>query len=113
MNFNYHDYPSAAIIDFKTRINLEAKKATAAETLDNYCIIHNIKPGVLKINGEGNELSILKGATKILQKYKPTILLQCEERHAGRDKILHTFKLLADLKYSGYFILDVMENTGS
>lgn len=108
-NLLQHKKKGATIIDFKTRINLEAKKATAANTLDNYCSTHHIQPGFLKINGEGNELSILNGAVEILQKYRPKILLECEERHTSQENILKTFKFLTDLKYSGYFILDVMK----
>lgn len=104
-----HKRSSATVIDFKTRINQEAKEATPAKTLDNYCRTNNIEPDFLKINGEGNELAILNGAVEILRKYKPAILIQCEERHAGRDNILKTFKFLTDLKYSGYFILDIMK----
>lgn len=98
----------ATIIDFKTWKNREAKKATA-DTLYDYCTAYDIEPDFLKISGEENTVSILKGAAKVLQKYKPKILLQCEERHAGRLIILQAFKLLADLRYSGYFILDVVK----
>lgn len=96
----------ATIIDFYTRINSEPKEA---ETLDNYCNSKQIKPDFIKIDGEGNELTILKGAVNILQKYKPTILIECEERREAREEILQTFKFLTDLNYAGYFILDTLK----
>jgi len=99
----------ATVIDFYERINSEYKKGCAARTLDNYCINHEIIPDFIKIDGEGNGLSILHGAVKIIERYKPKILMQCEERLEGRDKILETFKFLTDLKYAGYFILDTMK----
>lgn len=99
----------ATVIDLKTRINQGFKEVAAAQTLDNYCAINNIIPDLLKINGEGKELAILYGSVEILSKYRPKILIECEQRHAGRDTILKTFKLLTDLKYSGYFILDDMK----
>ncbi|MEJ7680766.1 MAG: FkbM family methyltransferase [Segetibacter sp.] len=108
-NVSLQKKSSATVIDFKTRISQEAKKAPAAHTLDNYCTTHHIQPGFLKINGQGNELSILNGATEILQRHKPKILLECEERHSGQGNVLKTFQFLTDLKYSGYFILDVMK----
>ncbi len=99
----------ATVIDFYTTINRETKEVNEAVTLDNYCMTNNIEPDFLKINGDGNELIILNGAINILQRYKPTILIECEERREARDKILQIFKFLTDLKYSGYFILDTMK----
>lgn len=103
---SFNKRKGATVIDFRTRINQEAKETTAAQTLDKYCRTYNIVPGFLKISGEGNELAILSGAFEVLRKYKPKILIECEQRHAGRSNILKTFQLLTDLNYSGSFILD-------
>jgi FkbM family methyltransferase len=92
----------------KTGMNVETKETVAAKMLKDYCIKSNIKPEFLKINAKGNELSILNSISDLLKKFNPKILLRCEERHAGREKIFQTFRLLTDLKYKGYFILDTM-----
>ena len=96
----------ATVIDFKTPANQDTREGIRPQTVDCYCRTNEIVPDFLKINGDGNEIEILNGAVEVLQKYKPKIFIKCEERHAGRDNILKTFKLLTNLKYSGYFILE-------
>lgn len=107
--FSLKNKNGAIVIDFNTRLNPKFEEVTAADNLCDYCTNHNIIPNFIRINGEGNELEILNRAAEILQKYKPVVLLTCEEKHAEQDNILQTFKFLADLNYSGYFILDVMK----
>src|SRR4051812_5285082 len=96
----------AKVVDFNAPIKREATEIKNRQTLDNYCINHNIRPDFVKIDGDGNELAILNGAVKTLQKYRPTILLECEDRREGRSKILQTFKFFIDLNYCVYFIFD-------
>lgn len=92
----------------KTGMNGETKKTVGVKMLNNYCTASNIEPELLKITAEGNELSILTSISDLLKKFNPKILIRCDERHAGREKIFQTFRLLTDLKYKGYFILDTM-----
>ena len=56
----------------------------------------------------GNELKLLKGAITILKNDKPKILLKCEERLAGAQNVLETFKYLQQLGYTGFFVLDTI-----
>ena len=78
------------------------------DTLDNYCEKNNIHPSFLKIDACGNELKLLKGGVKILKADKPKILLKCEERLAGAQNVLETFKYFQQLGYKGYFVLDTI-----
>lgn len=78
------------------------------ETLDNYCGNNNIHPSFLKIDVNGNELKLLKGAINTLKTDKPKILLKCEERLAGEQNVIDTFKCLQQLGYKGYFVLDTI-----
>ncbi len=99
--------PGATIVD---------KKENAAErqelqpvimvTLDDYCGRKKIRPAFLKIDVEGNELHVFRGARKILQEYKPRILFECEARHVGEQKLMETLAYLQELGYTGYFIQD-------
>ena len=43
------------------------------ETLDQFCIQHNIFPDFIKCDVEGAELKVFQGAEKILRKYQPII----------------------------------------
>lgn len=99
----------ARVIDFSTPIRRESKVNTPAATLDSYCLTNNIKPDFIKISSESGEVAILNGATNILQKDKPRILVECKKVLGSSDKIFQTFKFLTELKYSGYFILDTIK----
>jgi hypothetical protein len=39
---------------------------------------------VIKIDAEGSELAILKGAMDTLRRFSPALLLECEDRHLSR-----------------------------
>src|SRR5258705_227151 len=54
-----------------------------------------------------SEYILLKGANEVLKKYKPKILVECEARHVGRERVLETFQLLKGLGYKGSFIMDL------
>ena len=77
-------------------------KVTRRQTsLDDYCLSREIFPDIIKIDVEGNELNVLKGASKIIKKYKPTIILsvhpnQLIEFESSIDSL---FKLINSLEY--------------
>jgi FkbM family methyltransferase len=72
-------------------------------SLDEYCKHSNIRPDFLKIDVEGHELEVLKGAEEILKSYKPGLLVEIEERHIGLEKLNETINFLLSLGYNGYF----------
>ena len=74
-------------------------------TLDEYFLKErNLKPHFLKIDVEGHELEVFKGATQLLKEAKPRILVECEQRHLQNINIEEVFQYLLDLGYKGYFI---------
>ena len=109
VNTNYHVSSHGAII-----ININGSPADSiankieVDTLDNYCGKNNIRPSFLKIDVGGNELKLLKGGINTLKNDKPKILLKCEERLAGAQNVLETFKYLQQLGYTGFFVLDTI-----
>lgn len=54
--------------------------------------------GFIKIDVEGHELAVLRGATALLARCRPTLLIEMEEKH-GRRPIA---AMLADVRAHGY-----------
>ncbi len=75
-----------------------------SETLDSYCLRHQIQPNFIKIDVEGSEYNVIEGAMSTLKKYKPKLLIEIEARHVGEDKVQETFSVLQKLGYSASFI---------
>lgn len=61
--------------------------------------------GLVKIDVEGHELAVLRGATQTLARNRPAIVVEAEERH-HRNAVAEITALLAGLGYAGYFDLD-------
>ena len=50
-----------------------------------YNFLHKI--GFIKIDVEGHELEIIRGGKNFLEYHKPVMLIEIEERHAGKSPI--------------------------
>ncbi|MGE0417519.1 MAG: FkbM family methyltransferase [Acetobacteraceae bacterium] len=59
--------------------------------------------GFLKIDVEGHEMSVLRGAERILREHRPTLLIESEARHQPGQP-LDLFRFLASYGYSGWFL---------
>lgn len=105
-NRNRPSSPGATIMQPTAGRHSGSTEKVATETLDTYCRQHGIKPDFFKIDVEGNELPVLKGAIETLKKFKPKILVECEARHVGRERVLETFQFMKGLGYKGSFIMD-------
>jgi FkbM family methyltransferase len=80
--------------------NTFASKAitVTTKTLDSY----ELKPAMVKIDVEGFEMRVLRGARKTLAKYKPTLIMELEEgflREAGSSE-KEVLSFLVSLGYS-------------
>ena len=89
---------SNLLIDYKqiNEINVPIRK------LDEY-EIPNV--GFIKIDVEGHELTVLQGALQTLEKYKPTILIEAEERHKLKT-VENITTFLSELGYNGFFLFN-------
>lgn len=45
------------------------------DTIDNFCNVNNIIPSYLKVDVEGYELELLKGACNVIKQFKPRIAI--------------------------------------
>ena len=96
--------PSATIFDQHTLGAVAKTETVATTTMDHYCEKHQLKPDVLKIDVEGNELKVFKGAVNTLQKHKPKIIVEIEAAHVGKEQVLATFDFLKQIGYNGSII---------
>ncbi len=104
-NVSHASSPGATIVESKNHQGNGVTETVSTETLDAYCMKHNIKPDFLKIDVEGNELRIFKGGVETLKKHKPKIIVEIEARHIGEAQVLETFEYMKSLGYEGHFLL--------
>lgn len=87
-------------------INEEGHTIVPSITLDSFCQSQKIEPNFLKIDVEGAELFVLKGAKKTLSEYKPIILMEIH----GVNLKNKSFKLLKSFGYN-YFKLIMFDKS--
>ena len=73
-------------------------------TLDSYFEKISGHVGAIKIDVEGHELAVLKGAVNLLRKHKPVIVCESENRHITHGHVGDVLKFITDLGYEGWFI---------
>lgn len=62
-------------------------------------------PALIKVDVEGHELEVFKGAENLLRTHKPVLVFECEQRHRGGQSVEPVFQYLQGLGYSeGQFI---------
>lgn len=60
---------------------------------------------MLKVDVEGAELDVFKGAERILTQNRPVILFECEQRHLRTGSVFDCFRHLEARGYTGQFIV--------
>ncbi len=71
--------------------------------LDDY-FDANDKVTLLKIDVEGAELGLLKGAERMLRQHAPLLVFECENRHLAPAVVGDVFSYLESLGYEGSFV---------
>jgi FkbM family methyltransferase len=59
--------------------------------------------GFIKIDVEGHEAAVLDGASRLLNRSRPNLVMEIEKRHMGQDPAV-VFDRLLKLDYRGWFI---------
>jgi FkbM family methyltransferase len=72
-------------------------------SLDDY-FGENDRVTLLKIDVEGAELEVFKGAERILRQHAPLLVFECENRHLAPGDVRDVFSYLASLGYEGSFV---------
>lgn len=103
-NNGRHSSPCATIIESKMPFSFQFKEEVDTVSLDEYCRHLQLVPDFLKVDVEGNEYAVFRGAEATLCKYRPKILFESEARFVGAETVQKTFDFLICLGYRGYFI---------
>lgn len=82
---------------------INSKKETLAVNMKQLDDYHLTDVGFIKIDVEGHEQAVLRGARKTIEQNHPLFLIEIEERHK-HNAIADITSFLADYKYDGFFI---------
>ena len=81
-----------------------------SKKLDNFTFSNRIS--FIKIDVEGHEMSVIKGAENTIKKYKPTLLVEIEEKHS-KQKVLDSINYINSLGYESFFYDNELKNTNN
>jgi len=75
------------------------------DTLDRYLAAHPVPAPIrlMKVDVEGHELEVFRGAQRTLSEQRPAILFECEARHLWGVTMHQVFGHLRGLGYHGSF----------
>ena len=73
-------------------------------TLDRYLQGNGTRVAALKLDVEGHEPALLRGAERTLAEHRPLLVLECEERHLGAGGMARLFAWLRERGYDGDFV---------
>lgn len=90
--------PARASIE--TRDSKNIKRNVKIRTVDSYDF-DDID--LIKIDVEGHEESVIKGAQNTIKKTLPIILVEIEQRHINKN-ISEIYKKIIDMNYNGFFL---------
>jgi FkbM family methyltransferase len=86
----------------------ETKKCQTIEvptySLDDYFAHETRRIGAIKIDVEGHELSVLRGAARLIERHGPLIVCECESRNMTSGDVSTTLQWFADHDYAGHFV---------
>ncbi len=71
-------------------------------TLDLYLEGLEVCPKLIKIDVEGHEANVIEGGRKLLQNYRPILMIECEERHID-GPVTTVFDQILNHGYKGFF----------
>ena len=81
-----------------------------SKKLDNFTFSNKIS--FIKIDVEGHEMSVIKGAENTIKQYKPTLLVEIEEKHS-KQKVLDSINYINSLGYESFFYDNELKNTNN
>ena len=98
------DSPAASFEEVITRSEKCRVVEVPVTTLDEYFEGVEGRIGAIKIDVEGHELAVLRGAKGILSRHKPVVVLECETRHLTGATVLDVVAYLEQIGYDCSFV---------
>jgi FkbM family methyltransferase len=74
-------------------------------SLDEYFATRSRRITAIKIDVEGHEFAVLRGAQNILERDAPLLVFECEQRHLSGTTVAEILAWLQARGYDGWFIL--------
>jgi FkbM family methyltransferase len=99
----YGHSPAAALNGAAIKSDSDISYPVPVVSLDDYFSASD-RISAIKIDVEGAELHVLKGAERIVKKDKPLIVMECEARQHPERGIEHVLRHLESLGYRGRFV---------
>ncbi len=78
--------------------------AVPVVSLDEYFRDEPSRIAAVKMDVEGHELAVLRGADEVLRKHAPLVVFECEARHAGEEGLKAALAIFAARGYEGSFV---------
>lgn len=95
----------ASLEHAQSGLAMTAPYSVETTTLDSFFEKQSRGPNFLKIDVEGHESAVLNGGLKVIERWRPMILLECEGRHRTDGDVRPALNLLQSLGYEGSFFL--------
>ena len=73
-------------------------------SLDDYFRQETRRIGAIKVDVEGHELSVFRGAERLLREHSPLLVFECEQRNLSQGTVSDVLAHLSDRGYDGFFI---------
>jgi len=78
--------------------------AVPVVTLDERLREERRRIAAIKIDVEGHELSVLRGADRVLERNAPLVVVEAEERHAGAKNLAAVLAFFSERGFEGWFV---------
>ncbi|HEY1435245.1 MAG TPA: FkbM family methyltransferase [Thermoanaerobaculia bacterium] len=76
----------------------------AVVSLDEYFCSEARRIAAVKVDVEGHELAVLRGAAAVIEKHGPLVVYESESRHVGTDGLAAALAFFAARGYEGWFV---------
>ena len=83
-------------------VHLDGIQYQVQTTMLNSLSDHDV--GFVKIDVEGHEMNVLRGADELIRKRRPTLLVEAEDRHRA-NAVQDVFTFFLNRNYKGFFVL--------